>query len=334
MRPRPRKSRPAARPSSASGDYAIAPSPTAWRKPATASSPSRACRQASGEAREQRTRSNVCTKSSSGGSRRRPCCHRPIRRRCCSGRCSRPVRSIYARWMVDRPSPQNPLINRLTSPPDSLTSKCRRSRHTISNTIRDGTQSVCENTQSVQLGDHRVVGDLAELCREREAAIIFMDDLKSRLANRVQLTSDGHKAYLEAVEGAFGADVDYAQLVKLYGESPDAEKRYSPAVCIGAHKNPIEGNPDPKYISTSFAERQNLNVRMHTRRFTRLTNAFSKKVENHAHSVALFAMYYNFVRIHKTLRTTPAMAAKVTKRLWEIGDIVDVLEAWEAARHN
>jgi 3-methyladenine DNA glycosylase/8-oxoguanine DNA glycosylase len=173
------------------------------------------------------------------------------------------------------------------------------------------------------------VGDLAELCREREAAIIFMDDLKSRLANRVQLTSDGHKAYLEAVEGAFGADVDYAQLVKLYGESPDAEKRYSPAVCIGAHKNPIEGNPDPKYISTSFAERQNLNVRMHTRRFTRLTNAFSKKVENHADSVALFAMYYNFVRIHKTLRTTPAMAAKVTKRLWEIGDIVDVLEAWE-----
>jgi 3-methyladenine DNA glycosylase/8-oxoguanine DNA glycosylase len=173
------------------------------------------------------------------------------------------------------------------------------------------------------------VGDLAELCREREAAIIFMDDLKSRLANRVQLTSDGHKAYLEAVEGAFGADVDYAQLVKLYGESPDAEKWYSPAVCIGAHKNPIEGNPDPKYISTSFAERQNLNVRMHTRRFTRLTNAFSKKVENHAHSVALFAMYYNFVRIHKTLRTTPAMAAKVTKRLWEIGDIVDVLEAWE-----
>ena len=166
--------------------------------------------------------------------------------------------------------------------------------------------------------------------RDSDAAIIFMDDLKSRLANRVQLTSDGHKAYLEAVEGAFGADVDYAQLVKLYGESPDAEKRYSPAVCIGAHKNPIEENPDPKYISTSYAERQNLNVRMHTRRFTRLTNAFSKKVENHAHSVALFAMYYNFVRIHKTLRTTPAMAAGVTSRLWEIGDIVDVLEAWEA----
>jgi 3-methyladenine DNA glycosylase/8-oxoguanine DNA glycosylase len=158
-----------------------------------------------------------------------------------------------------------------------------------------------------------------------------MDDLASRLANRVQLTSDGHRAYLEAVEGAFGADVDYAQLVKLYGESPEAEKRYSPPVCIGAHKNPIGGNPDPKYISTSYAERQNLNVRMHTRRFTRLTSAFSKKVENHAHSVALFAMYYNFVRIQQTLRTTSAMAANVTKRTWEIGDIVDVLEARELA---
>jgi hypothetical protein len=106
---------------------------------------------------------------------------------------------------------------------------------------------------------------VGELPRDSDAAMIFMDDLASRLANRVQLTSDGHRAYLEAVEGAFGADVDYAQLVKLYGESPDAEKRYSPAVCIGAHKNPIEGNPDPKYISTSCAERQNLNVRMHTR---------------------------------------------------------------------
>jgi IS1 family transposase len=170
--------------------------------------------------------------------------------------------------------------------------------------------------------------------RDSDAAIIFMDDLASRLANRVQLTSDGHKAYLEAVEGAFGGDIDYAMLVKLYGESPEAEKRYSPAVCIGAHKTVIEGEPDPKHISTSFSERSNLNVRMHTRRFTRLTNAFSKKVENHAHSVALFAMYYNFVRIHKTLRTTPAMAANITKRLWEIGDIVDVLEAWEQTRET
>jgi IS1 family transposase len=168
--------------------------------------------------------------------------------------------------------------------------------------------------------------------RDSDAAIIFMDDLRSRLANRVQLTSDGHKAYLEAVEGAFGGDVDYAQLVKLYGSTSESAKgRYSPAECIGARKQRIEGNPDPKYVSTSFAERSNLSVRMHTRRFTRLTNGFSKKVENHAHSVALFAIYYNFVRIHKTLRTTPAMAAGVTKRLWEISDVVDVLEAWEVA---
>jgi 3-methyladenine DNA glycosylase/8-oxoguanine DNA glycosylase len=164
--------------------------------------------------------------------------------------------------------------------------------------------------------------------RDSDYAIAFMDDLRSRLANRVQLTSDGHKAYLEAVEGAFGGDVDYAQLVKIYGTSPESAKgRYSPAECTGAVKTPIEGNPDPKHISTSFAERQNLNIRMHTRRFTRLTNAFSKKVENHAHSVALFTTYYNFVRIHKTLRTSPAMAAGVTDRLWEIGDIVALVEA-------
>jgi IS1 family transposase len=166
--------------------------------------------------------------------------------------------------------------------------------------------------------------------RDSDAAIIFMDNLQSRLASRVQLTSDGHKAYLEAVEGAFGRDVDYAQLVKLYSPmSEGAKGHYSPAECTGAHKHRIEGNPDPKHISTSFAERSNLNVRMHTRRFTRLTNGFSKKVENHAHAVALFAMYYNFIRIHKTLRMTPAMAAGVTNHLWEISDVVDVLEAWE-----
>jgi IS1 family transposase len=158
--------------------------------------------------------------------------------------------------------------------------------------------------------------------RDSDAAIIFMDDLASRLANRVQLTSDGPKAYLEAVEGAFGSDIDYAMLVKLYGSSSELAKgRYSPAECIGARK---------VSISTSYAERSNLNIRMHTRSFTRLTNAFSKKVETHAHAVALFALYYNFVRIHKTLKVTPAMAAKVTDRLWEIGDMVDVLEAWEA----
>lgn len=167
--------------------------------------------------------------------------------------------------------------------------------------------------------------------RDSDCAMVFMDDLRSRLANRVQLTSDGHKAYLEAVEGAFGGDVDYAQLVKIYGASPEsAIGRYSPAECTGARKTPIEGNPDPRHISTSFAERQNLNMRMHMRRFTRLTNAFSKKVENHMWSVALFTTYYNFVRIHKTLRVSPAMAAGVTDRLWEIGDIVALVEALAA----
>jgi IS1 family transposase len=168
--------------------------------------------------------------------------------------------------------------------------------------------------------------------RDSDAAIIFMDDLASRLANRVQLTSDGHKAYLEAVEGAFGSDIDYAMLVKLYGEAVEGTKgRYSPAECIGARKERIEGNPDMKHVSTSYSERNNLNVRMHSRRMTRLTNAFSKKMANHAHAMALHFLYYNFVRIHQTLRTTPAMAAGVTKRLWEMTDVVDVLEAWEAA---
>jgi IS1 family transposase len=167
--------------------------------------------------------------------------------------------------------------------------------------------------------------------RDGGCAAWFMNDLASRLANRVQLTSDGHKAYLEAVEGAFGADIDFAQLVKLYGASPDSAKgRYSPAECTGAIKTPIEGKPDPRYISTSYAERTNLTMRMHMRRFTRLTNAFSKKVENHAHSMALFTTYYNFVRIHKTLRVTPAMAAGVSDRLWEVSDIVALLEAAEA----
>lgn len=165
--------------------------------------------------------------------------------------------------------------------------------------------------------------------RDTEAAMIFVADLASRLANRVQLTTDGHRPYLEAVDSAFGTDVDYAMLVKVYKEQPEGKRRYSPADCIGTKKKRIEGNPDWKHVSTSFAERQNLNLRMHARRFTRLTNAFSKKVENHAYAVALFAMYYNFVRIHQTLRTSPAMAAGVTDRLWEIGDIVKVVEEWE-----
>jgi len=168
--------------------------------------------------------------------------------------------------------------------------------------------------------------------RDSECAMWFMDDLRSRLANRVQLTSDGHKAYLEAVEGAFGSDIDYAMLVKLYGVAPDSAKgRYSPAECIGARKTRIEGDPEPKHVSTSYVERNNLTMRMHMRRFTRLTNAFSKKVENHAYAVALHMTYYNFVRIHSKLRMTPAMAAGVSDRLWEIGDIVKLVEGAEPA---
>ena len=167
--------------------------------------------------------------------------------------------------------------------------------------------------------------------RDGECAMWFIDDLRARLANRVQLTSHGHRAYLEAGEGAFGADVDYAQLVKLYGSAPEGPtRRYSPAECTGAKKVRVEGNPDPKHVSTSYAERSNLTIRMHMRRFTRLTNAFSKKVENHAYAVALHMMYYNFVRIHQMLRVTPAMAAGVSDKLWEIGDIERLVRDAEA----
>ena len=167
--------------------------------------------------------------------------------------------------------------------------------------------------------------------RDGECAKWFMQDVAERLANRVQLTSDGHRAYLEAVEGAFGADVDYAQLIKLYGNAPDAFKgRYSPAECTGIKKVPIEGKPDKVHVSTSYVERQNLTMRMHMRRFTRLTNAFSKKFESHAHMVALYAVWYNFVRQHKTLRMSPAMAAGISDRLWDVTDIVALIDAREA----
>lgn len=173
-----------------------------------------------------------------------------------------------------------------------------------------------------------LVGD-----RTSSSGAVFLRDLKSRLANRVQLTTDGHGAYLEAVDHTFGEDVDYAMLIKVYG-NPDgakgtAERKYSPSPCIGTRTKDISGSPDPAHINTSYAERQNLNMRMHMRRFTRLTNAFSKKFENHCHAVALFTTYYNFCRIHQTLRVTPAMQAGVSDKLWEIGDIVGVLEAWE-----
>ena len=162
--------------------------------------------------------------------------------------------------------------------------------------------------------------------RDAAAAHAFIDDLATRLASRVQFTTDGHKVYLKAVGGAFGANVDYAMLVKVYGESSEGQKRYSPAVCLGCKKENKIGNPDPNHISTSYVERANLTMRMGMRRFTRLTNAFSKKVENHAAALALHFMYNNFVRIHQTLRVTPAMAAGVTTKLWDIKDIVALLE--------
>lgn len=168
--------------------------------------------------------------------------------------------------------------------------------------------------------------------RDSDYATAFITDVADRLANRVQLTSDGHRAYLVAVEDAFGRDVDYAQLVTLYGAAPESFKgRYSPAGCTGIIKTRIEGTPDSKHVSTSYVERRNLTMRMHNRRSTRLTNAFSKKIENHAHSVALFSTYYNFVRPHKTLRMSRAMAAGVSKRLWEVCDIVALVEGAEVA---
>jgi IS1 family transposase len=162
--------------------------------------------------------------------------------------------------------------------------------------------------------------------RSAESASALMENVAGRLTNRIQLTTDGHRAYLEAVETAFGSGVDYAMLQKIYGSPPEAEKRYSPAECIGCERRVIEGKPDPRHISTSFVERSNLTVRMHNRRFTRLTNGFSKKLENHAYSVALFAMYYNFCKLHRTLRVTPAMEATISGHVWDVVDIVKLVE--------
>lgn len=166
--------------------------------------------------------------------------------------------------------------------------------------------------------------------RDAVTASEFVADLASRLANRVQITSDGHRPYIEAIEGAFGSDVDFAQLIKIYGETVEGQKRYSPAECLGVKKSKVIGDPDLCCVSTSFVERQNLTMRMSIRRFTRLTNAFSKKIENHAHSVALHYMHYNFCRIHKTLRVTPAMAAGVSDHVWTIDEIVRLVEQAEA----
>jgi len=165
--------------------------------------------------------------------------------------------------------------------------------------------------------------------RDAVTARIFINDLAERLTERIQLTSDGLAVYPQAIDRAFRGDIDYAQLIKIYGNDPEGQKRYSPAECIGCEKHPVIGYPDAEHISTSYVERANLSMRMGMRRFTRLTNAFSKKIENHAAAVALYFMYYNFARVHTTLRCSPAMAAGVDNRLWDIKDIVAMIEAYE-----
>jgi IS1 family transposase len=166
------------------------------------------------------------------------------------------------------------------------------------------------------------------LCGGRDAswARSFMEDVASRLTTRVQITTDGHKPYVEAVEGAFGMDVDYAMLIKLYGNPAQPDTRYSPGVCIGTELIRVMGGPDPRYISTSYVERQNLTMRMSMRRFTRLTNGFSKKLENHEHMLAIYFLYYNFCRVHQTLRVTPAMEAGISNHVWTIEEMVKLLD--------
>jgi IS1 family transposase len=161
--------------------------------------------------------------------------------------------------------------------------------------------------------------------RGASTAQAFMQDVASRISNRIQLTTDGHRVYAEAVENAFGSEIDYAMLVKIYGASNEAESRYSPATCIGCRTGVLSGAPDPKHISTSYVERQNLSMRMGMRRFTRLTNGFSKKFENHAHQVALYFMHYNYCRVHSTLRVTPAMEAGLTDHVWTLAELCALL---------
>lgn len=184
--------------------------------------------------------------------------------------------------------------------------------------------SICADTKMLC---NWLVGD-----RTAENALVLMEDLKSRLTNRVQLTTDGLKSYLEAVEGAFGVDIDYAMLVKIYGDTAEGQKRYSPAECTGIKKTVIQGKPNMGDVNTSYVERQNLTMRMSMRRFTRLTNGFSKKVENHAHAIALHAMYYNFGRVHKTLRVTPAMEAGLTDHVWSLLEIAALMDVNEVPK--
>lgn len=184
-------------------------------------------------------------------------------------------------------------------------------------------------------GDSKLIVSYFVGDRSGRAAAALMDDLHARLANCVQLTTDGHKAYLNAVEDSFGSDIDYAMLVKLYGgetSGQGAERKYSPVECCGTITGTVCGDPDKTHVSTSYVERQNLTMQMSMRRFTRLTNAFSKKIENHTYMVALYAVFYNFIRIHKTLKVTPAMEAGITERLYGFEDILTRIEAKHAPK--
>ena len=207
---------------------------------------------------------------------------------------------------------------------DEIWSFCFAKQKNVSQEMPDGAGDVW--TWTAIDADSKLIVSWLAADRTPELANHFMHDVASRLKNRVQLTTDGYKPYLNAVYGAFDLDIDYATLVKLYGkEGGMADNKYSPAECTGCKKNWVSGEPDEKHISTSFVERQNLTMRMHMRRFTRLTNAFSKKIENHCHAIALHFVYYNFVKQHKTLRVTPAMAAGLTKRFMSIEDIVNLV---------
>ncbi|MFN8290263.1 MAG: IS1 family transposase [Chitinophagaceae bacterium] len=206
---------------------------------------------------------------------------------------------------------------------DEIWSFCYAKQKNVRQEMPDGSGDVW--TWTALDADSKLIVSWFVGDREAGSAYEFMSDVAERLSNRVQLTTDGHKAYLMAVERAFDNDIDFAQLVKMYGGSEgtsEQERKYSPAVCTGCKKTKISGDPNPKFVSTSYVERQNLTMRMHMRRFTRLTNAFSKKIENHCYAIALHFVYYNFCKLHKSLSVTPAMQAGLTKRFMKIDDIV------------
>jgi len=203
---------------------------------------------------------------------------------------------------------------------------CKQKNVTEKKIERDGLCGDVWTFTAIEAQTKLVIGWLVGQ-RDAGFASIFLQDVEARLANRIQLTTDGHRMYLTAVEDAFGAGIDYAMLVKIYGRDLEANTRYSPATCIGAIPQTVTGNPDPKHVSTSYVERQNLNMRMCMRRFTRLTNAFSKKLEKHAHMIPLWHTWYNFGRVHQTLRVTPAMEAAISSHVWAVAEIVNLTKS-------